>query len=137
MNRIDEEEFIANTFSRAYSETRSIADAFRVTEEIVRRRRAIDVGAFGLNALISEVSAARSVPEKSILGRSKDRLVCAARDEVWWRARERQTPLSYEALGAAFGRHHTAIIDGVRRHEARLGASTAVARAASAWGTAA
>lgn len=134
--RVGDDETVANIFSRAYSETHSIADAFWVTSAVIGRRATHDVGAIGLNRLIAQVAAVHGLKPKSLLGNSRRKEVCAARYEVWWRARQHTPPVSYPALAAAFDRDHSTVFHGVEVFEAML-AKSAELRARMVWDRAA
>lgn len=130
--RVGDDEVVANIFARAYRETGSIADAFWITEAVVRRKSTNDVASVGLNQLIADVAAARGIAPKTILGTSSDTAACEARWEVWWRARQIKPPLSYPALGAAFDRDHTTVLHGVRRFDEMISKSVEL-RARMTW----
>jgi hypothetical protein len=134
--RRPDSETIANIFSRAYAETGSIADAFWATEAVVRRGPTHDIGAAGLNREVEAVAKAHGLKPSVLLGRGRSEREAAARFECWWRLRQRQPPLSAEAIGIAFNRHRTVVMDGVRRFEAML-SERAELRARLAWEAAA
>jgi chromosomal replication initiation ATPase DnaA len=130
--RIADDEVVANIFARAYADTKSIADAFWVTQEVLSANQTHDAATVNLNQLIADVAAARGLRPETILGYSTDAIPSEARYEVWWRARQFSPPLSYPALGFAFGRHHTTVMTGVKRFVTRM-ANSAELRARVLW----
>src|SRR4051812_25862567 len=127
-----DDETIANIFARAYSETGSIADAYRVTSAILNRGSTHDIAAIGLDSMIAEVATFHGVSTRDLLGTSKRPEITIARFHVWWRCRQRNPPLSYPALGAYLHRDHSTVISGVQKFE-RLMAESAELRARVIW----
>lgn len=111
------DETVANIFARAFSETGSVTDAFWVTEMILRRGSTHDTGAAGLNDLVADVARIHGLQPKQILGIDRSRAVAAARFEVWWKLRQLTPPLSYPAIGIAFDKDHSTVIEGVQKFE--------------------
>jgi chromosomal replication initiation ATPase DnaA len=129
------DEILANIFARAYAETGSIADAFWVTESVLRRRSTFDVAAHGINALIQATAETHRLRPEQILGTDSGRAASSARAEVYWKLRQRQPPVAFEAIGVAFDRTHPTVIAGVQKFE-RMLAESAELRARIAWETA-
>lgn len=65
--------------------------------------------------IIAQVCERRGVSVEEVLGRSRFKRICSARKEAYVRLREEN--LSYPTIGKMFGRDHTTVIDGVKRHE--------------------
>lgn len=59
-----------------------------------------------------------------VLSNDLHRKVSQVRDAIWFRMREQlQTngePVSYPYIGSLFGRDHTSVMAGVKRHKARM-----------------
>ena len=70
-------------------------------------------------AIIAEVAEKHGLTVKQLLGSRTDRTVAHPRHEAWWELRQR-TSLSLPQIGRKFGRCHTTVLTGVRRHEARM-----------------
>ena len=116
-----DDDVVANVFARAYADTGNLADAFWVTAEVVKRQSTIDVGAVRLNEIVESVARLHELTPQAILGASRVHRVSVTRYEVWWLLRQRK--LSFPAIAAAFERHHTTVIEGVRCFEALMAAS--------------
>ena len=112
-----DDETIANTFARHYAETKSIADAFRMTEAAIRNP---EREASSIPPLVFSASRYHNVPACEILGDALDQQACIARMEVWWRLRHGPVPMSFPGIASAFGRDHSTVIHGVRRFERLL-----------------
>jgi chromosomal replication initiator protein len=64
------------------------------------------------------VAARHRVPVEALLGRSRTAPVVTARQEAYWECRQ-HPHLSLPAIGRFFGRDHSTVLLGIRRHEAR------------------
>lgn len=67
-------------------------------------------------AIIDEVAENRGISVEEIKGRSKTVRPVAARLEAYYRLVTERPDLSYPRIGALFGRDHTSVLSGVRRH---------------------
>ena len=72
-----------------------------------------------LEMILNDVARRHRVTQAAILGKGKGKIVCAARDEVVYHAR--QLNYTLEGIGYFLGnRKHSTIHHAVRRHQARL-----------------
>lgn len=69
---------------------------------------------------IEAVAKRHGLPLACILGARRTRPVSIARHEAYWEIKT-TFGLSYPRLGVIFGRDHTSIMHGVRKHEERMG----------------
>ncbi len=77
-----------------------------------------------LNALIGEVAVRHSLSRAEILSPREIAYIVEARDEVWALAQEANARVySAARLGYLFGRNHSTIIRGVKRHRSRGGST--------------
>jgi hypothetical protein len=60
-----------------------------------------------------------------LVGKDRATRLVAARHAVMWRMR-RELGLSLPAIGRLFGRDHTTVLNGIRRHEQRTGATSSL-----------
>jgi hypothetical protein len=67
-----------------------------------------------VNQTITDVAAARGVTPGQIAGRSREFTIAAARFEVFFRLH--RAGFSLSQIGRFFGRHHTSIQHGIRKH---------------------
>lgn len=62
---------------------------------------------------------AHGVRVEDLVGRARSRSVAVARGQLWTELHD--AGASYPELGAVFGRDHTSVLAGVRRHKVRQG----------------
>lgn len=79
-------------------------------------------------AVLDRIAEERGVGPREILGKTRfSAFVAEVRDEVFYEFRRTTlptgTPPSYPMIGRWMNRHHTAVIDGERRHRARQSAA--------------
>jgi chromosomal replication initiation ATPase DnaA len=97
--------------------------------QLRRRRRAVERietaiemrPAGNVLAIIASVCRRHRINPADLMAEGRPTRIVACRDEVWWTIRLR-TKLSYVRIGAIFGRDHSTVITGVRRHTKRLAA---------------
>lgn len=70
-------------------------------------------------SILTEVALANDVSEADLKGASKDPLVVKSRYEVMYRCRM-ELHKSFPAIGRFMNRHHSTVLNGVRRHEERM-----------------
>lgn len=113
--------------SRAHTEQRRLAaeldrllgaDAERAEAENRRTPRS------AWQRIAREVSLVTGVSLKEMRSSWRATHICAARHEAWWRMRH-ELSLSYPQIGRLWGRDHTTILNGVRKHQARIDAGLA------------
>jgi len=73
-----------------------------------------------LAMVLADVSVKHDILPSQITGRSRERHLVLARDEIVYRAR--MEGYSYESIGVFLNRDHTTIIAAERRHRRRVGA---------------
>lgn len=77
-----------------------------------------------LSALLGEVAARRRLSRAEILSPHEHPYIVEARDEVWALAQEANARIySAAQLGRLFGRNHSTVLRGVRRHRSRRSVS--------------
>lgn len=110
-------------------EMREVNNAERqeqVRREAERRWRKINSGPHWMR-ILHEVAEKHRIGVKSLLSASKARNVVTARNEAFYRMRHEIViagePMSFPLIASKFGKDHTTVIWGVRRHESRLGAA--------------
>ena len=74
---------------------------------------------YGLLECVERVCKARHVPLEEVLGDTQRPFIAHVRHEVW--ATMHVMGLRYCEIARLFGRHHTTVLTGVRRHGARTG----------------
>lgn len=72
----------------------------------------------GMRAIVAEVAAKHRVAERDLTGPSTFRNVTTARHEAFWRARH-ELGQSLPQIGRFFGRDHSTVLTGSRRHAER------------------
>ena len=80
-----------------------------------------------IDRIARQVAADYGVTVEALRGRSRKSKIVRARQDLMWRARYQPSVSgavrSHLRIGRYLGRHHTTIMDGIRRHEGRLGGS--------------
>ena len=68
--------------------------------------------------IVHSVAHHRNVSIKDLFGRKRQSNISNARFEIWWRLRQLDKErYSFPMIARMFGRNHSTIIYGVRRHE--------------------
>lgn len=62
---------------------------------------------------IAQVAAEHGLTKEDLTGRSRRPAICVARREAMRRLRAKQ--MSFPSIGRLFNRHHTTVLDGLRR----------------------
>lgn len=66
-------------------------------------------------AIVADVARETGVDAADIIGRARARKVARARHEAMRRIRDRFPVLTLPDIGALFGRHHTTVLDAIRK----------------------
>lgn len=78
------------------------------------------------SSILREVSAKHNIDARTLLGSARYRDAVLARNEAFYRIRHEvrvnNEPMSYPEIGRRFGKDHTSVIHGVRRHQSMLDA---------------
>ena len=73
-----------------------------------------------LTELLDDVCRHHHVTRDEICGRTRTRMVCNARHDLWRRLYHHDSfGFSYVEIGRMFGRHHTTVLHGIRSWEAQ------------------
>lgn len=77
-----------------------------------------------IRELIGQVAAEHGLTAADLVGRDRTRRVSYARQELYWRMKREFPRLSLPQIGKLVGnRDHTTVLDGLAKHEARMGAA--------------
>ena len=74
-----------------------------------------------VSEIINETAAKYRIGAGEMLGRSRQVRVVAARNEMFYRIREKNPQLSFPKIGLWFGRDHTAVMFAIASHARRNG----------------
>lgn len=100
------------------SERGGVAEADAVLENIgaANRRSAKPV-----QVIVAEVAEAYGCTSAEVFGRSRNRAISAARHAAYYEVKTQRPWLSLPQVGRIFGRDHTTILYGIRKHAALIG----------------
>jgi chromosomal replication initiation ATPase DnaA len=125
MSPQQQRETVVKMFREAFRRTADMDEAAWMLWKVATADRDADVA--DARTIVAKVAANYGVTMAQIMSRRGHRTVSAARQEAYWRLKNRPVrPLSYPEIASLFGRSdHQAVIYGVRKHEQRIAATRA------------